>query len=131
MPSKTPVAVPKDTRDYSKDVSKTPGMSANMPTLGFGGMTTFPQYSPETMSMTSRKVLESAAKIKQAQQSQNAQLPQQQATQQTQVTPEEIASAKANKRLTKRHVDYVVSLNPGTDPVTIVKGLISKGYAIE
>lgn len=104
-----------------------------MPTLGFNGMTTFPQYSPETMSMTSRKVLESAAKIKQAQQAQNAQQPQQQqhATQPAQVTPEEIASAKASKRLTKRHVDYVVSLNPGTDPVTIVKGLISKGYAIE
>lgn len=83
------------------------------------------------MSMTSRKVLESAAKIKQAQQPKNAQQPQQQETQQAQVTPEEIASAKASKRLSKRHVDYVVSLNPGTDPVTIVKGLISQGYAIE
>ena len=83
------------------------------------------------MSMTSQKVIESAAKLKQAQAPQPSAQPTQPATQPAQVTPEEIASAKASKRLTKRHVDYVVSLNPGTDPVTIVKGLISKGYAIE
>ena len=94
-------------------------------------MTTFPQYSPQTMSMTSQKVIESAAKIKQAQARPSEQPTQQAQPSQAQVTPEEIASAKASKRLTKRHVDYVVSLNPGADPVTIVKGLISQGYAIE
>lgn len=84
---------------------------AQMPQIGFGGMTTFQQYSPQTMSMTSQKVIESAAKLKQAKFPTQQPL---QSAQNQQYVPsaDEIAKTKQTKYMSRDYAKYVISQNP-------------------
>jgi hypothetical protein len=88
-----------------------------MPELGFGGVSTFQQYRPDTMSTVSRQVIDAAKKIKAAP---------------YQPDETEIAQAKKSGTMTRAQAQYVIGLNPEKDPREVLKDLVeNQGYQIE
>lgn len=92
-------------------------MSPAMPKLGFGGVSTFQTYQPDTMSTVSRQVLDAAKKIKASP---------------YEPSDQEIAEAKKKGVLTREQAQYVIRLNGDKEPKEVLRDLVeNQGYRIE